>query len=183
MSFSRIDYTPEFMDQLTRRFGSNGQPTVPLKEKYWSRVEKGPGCWRWRGGFAGDYGCLIVQSNPSQTIGAHRAAVLLDGRSIPAGSHVCHRCDNKWCVNPAHLFVGTPADNVRDAQRKDRNSRGERHGRARLTWSAVREVRRRHDAGEPPMSISQDVDIAYGQLHLVLNKKAWWPEPSVGDAA
>lgn len=62
---------------------------------------------------------------------------------IPAGMHVCHKCDNPPCVNPAHLFLGTEADNAHDRDRKGRQvaPRGEEHGCARLNESDVREIR------------------------------------------
>ena len=79
---------------------------------------------------------------------AHRVAYRLFVGDIPAGDHhgtmcVCHRCDNRACVNPAHLFLGTQADNVRDmhAKRRDRKSRGVTHHAAKLTVEDVRAIR------------------------------------------
>jgi len=73
---------------------------------------------------------------------AHRVAFVLGyGKGIPAGFLVRHKCDNPACCEPAHLELGTDADNVRDAMVRGRHSRGERHGFAKLTEADVRAIR------------------------------------------
>ena len=77
------------------------------------------GCWLWLGPHMsqGGYGCFRFDGKNHY---AHRAAWELAYGSIPSGLHVCHRCDVPLCVNPAHLFLGTPGDNVRDCRTKGR---------------------------------------------------------------
>jgi hypothetical protein len=83
---------------------------------FWRRVEKGPGCWEWRGPRdARGYGVT------GHDIRAHRAAYELTKGPIPIGLVLCHRCDNPGCCNPAHAFVSTPAGNVYDMVSKGRN--------------------------------------------------------------
>ena len=110
------------------------------------------GCWDWTG--AGDgrkgYGKIKVAGKKQ---GAHRVSYELHIGPIPEGEGhhgtcVCHRCDRPCCVNPAHLFLGTMADNMRDRRQKGRQSKlkGAEHGRAKLgefEAKSIKEILRR----------------------------------------
>jgi len=106
-----------------------------------STKDAGTGCWLWAGALHRDgYGEF---SDTGRTSLSHRGAWEAAHGSIPEGIHVCHRCDVRRCVNPAHLFLGTNADNVRDKVSKGRQSRlrGSHHGRAKLTEHDVRIIK------------------------------------------
>lgn len=112
------------------------------------------GCWLWRGGVDPDgYGYTGGALGERR---AHRAAWVATNGPIPAGMFVCHRCDVPACINPAHLFLGTPADNMKDRHSKGRYARGadhharrrpetvcrgENHPHAKLTAAQVADIR------------------------------------------
>jgi hypothetical protein len=121
------------------------------EDRFWSKVNKGKSdeCWNWTAGHDKyGYGKFSIRG---REVSSHRVAYQIANGSIPNGLCVLHKCDNPPCVNPAHLFVGTHADNVHDKCKKGRASfiahKGEEHGRAKLNDAQVRQIRERYTAG------------------------------------
>lgn len=89
---------------------------------FWDRVLIGDGCWEWQGPLRNLNGYGAAHLDGKHML-AHRVAWILWGREIPADLFLLHRCDNRLCVRPDHLFLGTHLDNMRDAVAKGRSRR------------------------------------------------------------
>lgn len=109
-------------------------------ERFWNFVhcEPNTGCWLWAGAETHGYGSLFVDGSVQ---GAHRVSYQLHKGPIPPGKYVLHTCDVRSCVNPDHLYIGTHADNTRDAVARQRYVRGEQHSSNKLAEQEVREIR------------------------------------------
>lgn len=120
----------------------------PLRERFWERVEKSEGCWLWTGNVLNTgYGSLEIQGRGEKRklMPAHRFAYADTYGPIPAGLIIRHDCDNRPCVRPDHLRVGTQQDNIDDMVARDRGAYGEKCGRAKMTEDAVRNIRANPD--------------------------------------
>ena len=82
-------------------------------KKFWSKVDikSSDECWNWIGGLVGEYGRIYIDSIQFKS---HRISWHIANGDIPSGKLILHKCDNKKCVNPSHLYLGTSSDNMRD---------------------------------------------------------------------
>jgi len=115
-------------------------------------------CWEWMGAGKGN-GYGHTSRGP-----AHRVSYEMFVGAVPDGMDVCHTCDNRFCVNPSHLFVGTRAENMADMSRK---GRGAGCYRKHLKEKEVQEIRRRLSAGTKPRKISEVMGIPYSTVTAI----------------
>lgn len=138
-------------------------------------------CWEWtKGRFNNGYGKF---NKRSVTYGlshyAHRTSWIIHNGPIPEGMHVCHKCDNPGCVNPEHLFLGTPKENMRDASQKGRMSTwkrlsGEEHGRAKLTRDQVLLIK---DDNRPRRKLAIEYGVSISRIAKIKQGVTW----NIGD--
>lgn len=154
---------------------------LTLEERFWNKVDiRGPDdCWEWTGGRAHKlpYGLFRVSKDPKASPKpAHRVSWQLTNGPIPEGMFVCHHCDNPPCVNPAHLFLGTPADNLIDMRAKGRGPkpiRGEAMPTSKVTADDVREIRQRVAAGEMQSELALEFGLTKSGINRIWLRHTW----------
>lgn len=133
------------------------------------------GCYIWTGNVT-DRGYGFFQrgigDGKKVRILAHRASYETFAGAIPAGMFVCHKCDTPSCVNPQHLFLGTPADNSRDMVSKARTNplRGEKHQNAKITEDDVRSIR---ESLMPYSQMAAKYGLSLAAIHNIKHRKSW----------
>lgn len=140
--------------------------TRTIEEKFNKHVTKHDAnkCWDWKGAICKDgYGKLYDAGNWRR---AHRISYKLFIGPIPEGFLVCHRCDNRICVNPAHLFIGTDEDNMIDKVKKGRHS-------YKLFEKDILEIRKRCSEGGVKTELAKEFGVTAGYIGHIAHRRLW----------
>lgn len=153
-----------------------------IDERFWSKVSKVPGddgCWEWQASLHhSGYGQFFMKGR-GRPIMAHRISWELTHGDIPTGILVLHKCDNRKCVRPEHLFLGTDKDNCDDMWKKNRQQdysiqeRGSARWAAKLTESDIPVIRKRRQTGEKLSDIGHDYGVTKAVIWEIVSGRAW----------
>jgi hypothetical protein len=156
----------------------NGQSISTAQELFDRHVVKGDDCWSW-GGYINNkgYGYTRIGGKVSKGWLAHRLSWSLHFGEIPDGLHVCHKCDNRMCVRPDHLFLGTNMDNIRDRMQKGRlgsqwckNIPREMHPKNKIKLTQLMEMIALRESGKKVMDIAQEFGITKEHASRLMTK-------------
>lgn len=145
--------------------------------RFIAMVKKTLTCWLWTGkiNVASGYGSFLYHPKkdaPAREWAAHRCAYLLFVGPIPHNKIVRHTCDNKWCVNPKHLVLGTYLDNMRDAVERGRIATGDKV-RSKLTETDVRRIRYLRAQGRAVYKIAKRYAMDIRSIERILSGESY----------
>lgn len=139
---------------------------------FWRFVKKDSECWEWTGPISQNgYGLFFAR----RSIKAHRASWFLHNGEIPLNLFVLHRCDNRKCVNPSHLFLGTCLDNHRDMIAKGRKASqvGEQNSQAKLKSKHVAVIKAGRSMGLSSAVLAGAFNVSIAHINRICRGKKW----------
>jgi ribosome-binding protein aMBF1 (putative translation factor) len=153
-------------------------------ERFWAKVDKTSLCWLWTGAVnlgqrgKGGYGKFMVRKINGRGIfeASHRWAYRNCVGPIPPGLHVLHKCDNRVCVRPDHLFVGSAQDNVNDMITKGRHGgpSGKTHPKAKLNETDIVAIQRRYAAGGVSQrQLAEEYGVDPSSVSRIVRGESW----------
>jgi len=146
-----------------------------LENRFWEKVNRDSRseyqCWLWTAGTNSDgYGAIKVDGTKTN---AHRIAYRLEEED-PGEKFVLHQCDNKQCVNPNHLYLGTPSQNLQDMwDRGLRDASGSNNPNAKLDSDDVEEIRERAAGDETHAELADEFGVASSTISMIVTGRLW----------
>ena len=152
------------------------QMNKTLEERFYEKIEPEPnsGCWLWIEHLTPKgYGAMSYQGKKKR---AHRVSYQIHNGPIPADKMVLHKCDNRSCVNPTHLYLGTHSENMLDMVTRGRQNKpkGSSQGSSKLTEQEVKEIRQIYKDGEITCSeLGDRFDVTAQNIWFIVNRRTW----------
>ena len=139
-------------------------------DRFWKKVEKSDSCWQWK--------CAIDDAGYGRFKGekqdrSHRISYELFFGEIPKNLSVLHKCDNRGCVRPDHLFLGTQVENIQDAVHKKRMAFGSRSARSKLTEYTVRKIKDLYSNGVNQVRLAYRFNVSQPSISLIVRGINW----------
>lgn len=149
--------------------------------RFWNHVavSESRNCWEWLGGkFTDGYGSFKISKPLRKSVRAHRYALSLKlGREVAPDKLACHKCDNISCVNPAHLYEGSPRQNSLDCSNRLRRPLGGSHGGSKLSEEEVIEMRERRSIGETLENLAHFYKVGSSTVQRITAGESWRHAP------
>ena len=159
------------VNQSSRRAASKNQHTaLPMPERFWNYTKKDGDCLAWTGCIRKDgYGAFQLNSKSHL---AHRIAYQLSSGEDHIALCVLHKCDNRKCVKPSHLFLGSQKDNIADmvSKQRQKGAVGEKHPNSKLNDMDILAIR---NSSKGSAILAADYDVARCTIHRIKSRKAW----------
>lgn len=151
-----------------------------IRDRLLSRVVVLDGCWEWSGYIDNyGYGRIMTKDGPQRT---HRVSYCVHHGEIPSGLSVLHHCDNRKCINPAHIYVGTQKQNMADKVGRGRaltgNNRGTAHPAAKIADADVYEIRKSKDSNP---TLAKKYGLTPAAIGMVKRRRTWSHLPEKDD--
>lgn len=160
-----------------KRYYSKAHHTCrPLEVRFWEKVIKNDAdsCWPWIGALLNSGYGQIGSTRTGIFHQAHRLSWILHNGPIPNGLQCLHKCDNRKCVNPNHLWLGTNLDNVRDKVLKNRHIYGSKVPHAKLTDDKVRLIRNmKTESRMPSTKIAKLFGVCATTIDSIIKNRSW----------
>jgi len=142
---------------------------MTLEQRFLSKVKKSAGCWAWAATQHSGVGYGVIKVG-RKCLFAHRVSFELFCGEIKKGLCVLHECDNRLCVRPDHLFLGTRAQNAADRDAKGRCSKGVDHYRAKLKTGDIKKIRK---SKRTRTSLAKDYGVSRDAIGKIVRRETW----------